>query len=64
MEPEAHGLFTVVDGHATIVQDHVQPQEIKLEWTLLRTLGGSKTHPPNSQFFAYKRRTTIDDSAL
>lgn len=55
--PEAYALFTVVDGHASVVDDNAYPQEIKLEWTLRRTLGAAKMQPTSSQFFAYKLRT-------
>ncbi len=56
--PEAYALFTIVDGQAAIVPDDAMPQEIKLQWTLQKTLGASKMLPqPSSQFFAYKLRT-------
>ena len=56
--PEAYALFTIVDGQAAIVPDDAMPQEIKLQWTLQKTLGASKMlSQPSSQFFAYKLRT-------
>ena len=58
--PEEYGLFTVEDGKATLVQEDSRPQEIKLKWTLQRTLEqsmGNKTQSPSNQFFAYKIRT-------
>ena len=59
--PEAYALFTVVDGQASIVDDDAKPQEIKLEWTLRRTLGTAKMQPPSNPFFAYKLRTSVPD---
>ena len=59
--PEAYALFTVVDGQASIVDDDAKPQEIKLEWTLQRTLGTAKMQPPSNPFFAYKLRTSVPD---
>lgn len=56
-QPEDYSLFTVVDGKATVMEDDEKPQEIKLKWTLQRTLEQSvstKNHTPSSQFFAYK----------
>jgi len=59
--PEDYALFTVMDGQATIVEDNAMPQEIKLEWTLSRTLGAAKMQPPSNQFFAYKLRIPVPD---
>ena len=58
--PQDYGLFTVVNGRATLLEDGVMPQEILMEWTLEPpTLIGHGTlsqHQPSSQFIAYKRR--------
>ena len=62
--PEDYSLFIVVDGKATRMDENEKPQEIKLKWTLQRTLEQSVSttnhtpstanHTPSSQFFAYK----------
>lgn len=60
--PKDYALFTVVNGKALIMEDHVKPQEIKFKWTLERSLeqslnSGKVLTTPSSQFFAYKLRT-------
>lgn len=61
--PENYALFTVVDGNAAMLLDEDRPQEIKLKWTLQRTLEqslggpGERTQASGNQFFAYKLRT-------
>ena len=56
--PQEYGLFTVINGRATLLEDGAMPQEILMEWTLEPPPGagqGSLTqHQPSSQFIAYK----------
>ena len=58
--PQDYGLFTVVSGRATLLEDGAMPQEILLEWTLEPPTstgqGSLSQHQPSSQFIAYKLR--------
>lgn len=62
---DSYGLFTVMDGKTTLLEDNERPQEIKLKWTLQRSLEqslGGRNLTPSSQFFAYKLRTPEKNS--
>ena len=59
--PQDYGLFTVVNGRATLLEDGAKPQEILMGWTLEPPTsstgqGTPSQHQPSSQFIAYKLR--------
>ena len=62
--PQDYGLFTVVNGRATLLEDGTKPQEILMGWTLEPPTttstgtgqGATSQHQPSSQFIAYKLR--------